>query len=84
MLASSSTRLVCFQVDGTKAVRTNIVAVEGRVSKGVNEGVTSTVMPLVRTRKLLMRAAALLTRVVRLLKWTLTLTSGTYHFYDKP
>ena len=67
MVASSSTRFVCFWFDKKWAVRTNIVVWEGRASKGVNEEMTSTAMPPVRATKPLTRGATLKTDTVSLL-----------------
>ena len=56
-----------FLFDEKWAVRTNIVVWEGRVSKGVNEEMTSTAMPPVRATKLLTRGATLKADTVTLL-----------------
>ena len=67
MVASSSTRFACLWVDEKWAVRTDTVVWEGRVSKGVNEEMTSTAVPSVRATKSLTRGATLKTDTVALL-----------------
>ena len=67
MVVSSSTRFVCHWFDEKWAVRTNIIVWEGRVSKGVNEEMTSTAMPPVRATKPFTRGATLKMDMVSLL-----------------